>query len=126
MGTLALGRVTERNHAATATAPVAATAAALADISRLLPLRSRGIGRAGHGYDGELPLVSITGAYLLSLWGLPRQIVEAVVYRYHPMPAGDETFGIPAVVHVACALAHGEPLDDELIESLDLACEVPA
>jgi len=112
-------------------ASIAATAATLADIGKLLPLglapavRSAGAPGADD-IDAPLPLASIAGAYLLTLWGLPWPIVEAVAYRHRPILAGVEEFGITAAVHTACALARGEPLDEGLLEAFDAMDFVPA
>jgi HD-like signal output (HDOD) protein len=70
-----------------------------------------------------------TGAYLLSLWGLPDVIVEAVAH--HHDPGAGMMFDAAVAVHVADALAHElEPaadgstpshsLDEALIDRLGL------
>jgi HD-like signal output (HDOD) protein/ActR/RegA family two-component response regulator len=46
------------------------------------------------------------GAYLLSLWGLPDGIVEAVAHHHNPGAADGYAFDGVAVVHIADALAH--------------------
>jgi HD-like signal output (HDOD) protein len=79
--------------------------------------------KGGHPLlSAELDVLRVThaqvGAYLLGLWGLRQQVVEAVAY--HPRPQRlDSTFGIPAAVHTACVLAGNpdaevgaEPTDD--------------
>ncbi|NJM36175.1 MAG: HDOD domain-containing protein [Rhodomicrobium sp.] len=45
------------------------------------------------------------GAYVLSLWGLPRNIVEAVAFHAWPSDSGDAVNLPLALVHAACALA---------------------
>jgi len=46
------------------------------------------------------------GAYLLSLWGLPYPIVEAVAYHHNPAAAIERTFDIPSAVSVSEALVN--------------------
>lgn len=41
------------------------------------------------------------GAYLLSIWGLPEKIVEAVLFHHHPSRCADDRFSALAAVHVA-------------------------
>lgn len=41
------------------------------------------------------------GAYLLSIWGLPDKIVEAVLFHHHPSRCVDGRFSPLAAVHVA-------------------------
>lgn len=48
------------------------------------------------------------GAHLLSLWGLPNALVEAVAYHHAPALLEAEQFGAAGAVHVADALAHAE------------------
>ena len=43
------------------------------------------------------------GAYLLTLWGLPKQIVEAVGYHHQPGASGDHSIAALTSVHVATA-----------------------
>jgi HD-like signal output (HDOD) protein len=107
-----------------------ATAATLADIGQALPLRRRDEcvainTRKSSDIVYEVPVESAAGAYLLSRWGLPLQIVEAVAYRHKPMLAAGETFGVVAGVHVACALANGQELDAELVQRFDITPHLP-
>ena len=71
------------------------------------------------------------GAHLLSLWGLPDPIVEAVAGHHSPASVPGLAFDGVAAVHIANALAHElEPadteapppatLDDELLDHLGL------
>jgi HD-like signal output (HDOD) protein len=46
------------------------------------------------------------GAYLLSLWGMPYPVVEAVLHHHEPWRSDSQNFGPVAVVHVTNALAH--------------------
>ena len=46
------------------------------------------------------------GAYLLGLWGLPDNIVEAVAFHHIPVECMDKSFSPLTAVHVANALQH--------------------
>lgn len=46
------------------------------------------------------------GAYLLSLWGLPVPIVDAVAFHHEPASAPEQDFNLLTVVHAANALVH--------------------
>jgi HD-like signal output (HDOD) protein len=46
------------------------------------------------------------GAYLLGLWGLPDEIVEAVAFHHQPMKCATQILEAPGVIHVADFLAH--------------------
>jgi len=69
-----------------------------------------------------------TGAYLLSLWGLPDGVVEAVAYHHQPSAVSAPVLDAVAAVHIADALAHevesgsvGDPrprLDDAFVDRL--------
>jgi putative nucleotidyltransferase with HDIG domain len=52
------------------------------------------------------------GAYLLSLWGLPYRIVEAVAHHHAPGRLGDPTLDVTAAVHVADALVREQEGDE--------------
>lgn len=70
------------------------------------------------------------GAYLLGLWGLPNQVVEAVAFHHRPGAAISRGFSAVAAVHVANAFAHeqsgmpetnpGNLLDMEAMTALGL------
>lgn len=47
------------------------------------------------------------GAALLSLWGLPRGVVEAVAFSHSPLASHQRTLSPLTAVHVADALIHG-------------------
>ncbi len=47
-----------------------------------------------------------TGAYLLSLWGLPDSVVEAVAHHHDPLAVPGAALDAVAAVHIADALAH--------------------
>jgi HD-like signal output (HDOD) protein len=70
-----------------------------------------------------------TGAYLLSLWGLPDPVVEAVAHHHDPGSLPGIGLDPIAAVHIANALANEleptvegspppEPLDEAFVESL--------
>ena len=44
------------------------------------------------------------GAYLLGVWGVPQQVVEAVAYHHQPREAPHPAFDVVAAVHIADAL----------------------
>ncbi|MBS7457237.1 HDOD domain-containing protein [Coralloluteibacterium stylophorae] len=96
-----------------------ATAATLAEIGRLLPLRNEAVADlfAGDEWDAQdlPPAHSVAGAYLLHLWALPREIVNAVAWQARPAQAHEDAFGTTTAVHVAHALAAGLPLDRRLL-----------
>jgi HD-like signal output (HDOD) protein len=107
----------------TALGPVAATASTLAYIGKLLNVRENEINlRVTQDSDDQLPdlpVESVAGAYLLSLWGLPWPIIEAVAYHDNPMAASEQNFGLTTAVHTACALADGKPIDEGWLEVLN-------
>jgi HD-like signal output (HDOD) protein/ActR/RegA family two-component response regulator len=86
-----------------------------------------------HEIERELEGVThaATGAYLLSLWGLPDCVVEAVAHHHDPGSVAGVGFDAVAAVHVADALAHeldpvaqwGPPpgrIDEALLDRLAL------
>lgn len=93
-----------------ADAELARTAALLCDVGLLLPPLPRG--------DGARPPHSEAGAALLAQWGLPEAVVEAVAFRHDPGSAGEARFGVVGAVHVAAALAAGEPVDEDYLRRL--------
>jgi len=90
---------------------LAATAALLAEVGKLLP----GVNRGGPEDSG--PHYAEAGAYLLGLWGLPMPIVEAVAYHHRPGAVRMSGFWVPGAVHVACALVSGLPIDEEYLRA---------
>jgi putative nucleotidyltransferase with HDIG domain len=46
------------------------------------------------------------GAYLLSLWGLPYTVVEAVAHHHHPRRMPQSRVDMPLVVYLSNLLAH--------------------
>lgn len=93
-----------------ADAEVARSAALLADIGLLLPPLPPG--------DGARPPQAEAGAALLARWGLPEAVVEAVAWRHDPGSAGESRFGLVGAVHVASALASGDPVDEDYLRRL--------
>ncbi|GAB1596540.1 HDOD domain-containing protein [Lysobacter sp. PAGU 2638] len=92
-------------------AELAATAALLAEVGKLLP-------GVSHGRpDDTGPHYAEAGAYLLGLWGLPMPIVEAVAYHHRPGAVRMSGFWVPGAVHVACALVSDLPLDEEYLRA---------
>ena len=59
------------------------------------------------------------GGYLLGLWGLPSEVVEAVVSHHQPRRVGDAEFGLTAATHVANGLVndlrHGGPTEGVVV-----------
>lgn len=48
------------------------------------------------------------GAYLLSIWGLPQDIIEAVAYHHHPQVRRPDAVSTTAAVYIANAVYHME------------------
>lgn len=70
------------------------------------------------------------GAYLLSLWGLPDPIIEAVAFHHAPQaPAGCEPC-VLAAVHVANALTRdekpGDSIDHEYLRTIGVEVDLDA
>lgn len=105
---------------ATPDAESALTAALLADIGMLLPgIEAHCHAAALHG-EGTFGHAEV-GAYLLGLWGLPAQIVEAVAFHHAPQKIPQATFGVIGAVHVAVALACGTDPDIEYLQKMGVA-----
>ena len=67
------------------------------------------------------------GAHLLSLWGLPETIVDAVAQHHRPATGSEPGMSAVIALHVACALADGgEHLDLEHLERTGLSDRIPA
>ena len=97
-------------------AELAATAGLLSEVGLLLP-------RMG-GNDGDLGVpYSITGAYLLGLWGLPAPIVEAVAF--HLQPARVRNFWVIGAVHVAAALVNEREVDTAYLRTVGQLDKLP-
>ena len=100
-------------------AEMAATAALLAEIGRLLPGFSDAAG------DADGPSYAEAGALLLGLWGLPMPIVEGVAFHLQPGRARQRGFWVADAVHVAHALAGGITLDEAWVDDSGLRERVP-
>jgi len=65
-------------------------------------------------YAAEEALIGIShaevGAYLLSLWGLPSPVVEAVAHHHHPERLPDVSLDAVGIVHIANSLANEHPV----------------
>lgn len=102
-----------------------ATAALLANIALLIP-ELRTPRDEETTAQGDIPLRAAIGAYLLALWGLPMDIVEAVAGHVQPSRSTEKTFGMLGVVHVAVTLAnHGVP-DKCYLEQTGMLDQLPA
>jgi len=100
-------------------AEMAATAALLAELGRLLP----GF-KDADGKDGQASYAD-AGAWLLGLWGLPMPIVEGVAFHLEPARSRQRGFWIPGAVHVAHALSGGVALDEAWIDASGLREKLP-
>lgn len=103
-------------------ADLAATAALLAGVGRLLP-QVRVPWAPKPGDDPEWPTYAEAGAYLLALWGLPETLVEAVAQHAAPAAVAESGLGVVGACHVAWALLDEVPLDEAWIEARGLAGE---
>jgi HD-like signal output (HDOD) protein/CheY-like chemotaxis protein len=114
--------------------------ARLADPFRRMVEQARASGRPLTDVETETLGLSHAeiGAYLLSIWGLPYTIVEAVAHHHCPQRAGSTSFDTVCAVHVGAALAEelvppdrerhvgcGIGLDLALIERLGLQEQLP-
>jgi putative nucleotidyltransferase with HDIG domain len=67
------------------------------------------------------------GAYLLGIWSLPDQIVEAVAYHHRPTECPDtDGFSALTAVHIANALDKSEDVDVKYLYKIGLADHLPA
>ncbi len=73
----------------------------------------------------ELELFGCThaeiGAHMLSLWGLPPPLIDAVAYHHNPQASGETTFTAISAIHVANVMAHeekdGHPVPDSELQT---------
>jgi len=106
-----------------ASAELGATAALLADIGLLLPgVRNERDPDAAEDRPGHTE----AGAYLLGLWGLPMPIIEAVAFQRVPQRSSTRSFWVSGAVHVATALASGEPVDETYLAKVGVLPRLPA
>jgi HD-like signal output (HDOD) protein len=107
----------------------AITAALLHDIGQLVLIaddpsgwrqlvaqaQSRGVPLYQVEQEGAGITHATTGGYLLSLWGLPDSVVEAVAHHHDPLAVPGAALDAVAAVHIADALAQEvEPTDGTL------------
>lgn len=59
--------------------------------------------------EGVAASHALVGAYLLSVWGLPASVIEAVAFHHTPERLGGTLFDAAVAVHVADALAVRAP-----------------
>jgi putative nucleotidyltransferase with HDIG domain len=76
--------------------------------------------------DAEVKLYGVShaevGAYLLGLWGLPYQVVEAVANHHHPKWVRQESgFGVLAAVYLADCFDNGRDIDMEYLDLFEEA-----
>jgi HD-like signal output (HDOD) protein/CheY-like chemotaxis protein len=71
--------------------------------------RAREEGRCLHEIEQEELGVTNAkiGAYLMGIWGLPSQVVEAIAYHHIPSDLAHDEFHALTAVHVACSLDRG-------------------
>jgi HD-like signal output (HDOD) protein len=65
------------------------------------------------------------GAFLLGLWGLPFQIVEAVANHHAPLRNAHDRLGLPQIVWLAACLVQGEEPDPEYLKRIDAQALLP-
>jgi len=100
------------------------TAALLANIALLIPELRESDNEATITH-GNTPMHAAVGAYLLALWGLPMEIVEAVAHHVQPSRAADKAFGVIGTVHVAVTLANNDAPDLDYLEQTGVLNKLP-
>ncbi len=65
------------------------------------------------------------GAYLLSLWGMPYDIVEAVAFHHNPEKIKESKNMLPVALYVANAAAEIAKIDTEYLRELNLEKDFP-
>ena len=73
------------------------------------------------------------GAHLLSVWGLPNALVEAVAFHHTPQTLADTRFGVAGAVYVADWLEHtvsdaagaASPLDQDYLRHAGVLGQLP-
>ena len=99
-------------------AELASTAGLLSEVGLLLPTPGVADG------DGAATSYSVTGAYLLGLWGLPAPIVEAVAFHLQPARIRG-SFWVTGAVHVAAALVNGRDVDSNYLRTVGQLDRLP-
>ena len=79
--------------------------------------------------DAEYKLLGTShaeaGAYLLSLWGISDEIVEAVAFHHKPSNIKDVKFSILTAVHISNAVEHIMPhIDTKHLKYLDISANL--
>jgi hypothetical protein len=97
---------------------LARTAALRAGVGEIL------LRRLGTRVKGGRALEAAHGAYLLALWNLPAQIVEAVAQQRESLRVGP-AFSAVGMIHAATALARGEQPDIAYLEATGVAVRLP-
>jgi HD-like signal output (HDOD) protein/CheY-like chemotaxis protein len=95
-------------------------------------------GASRNFYELEMKYIGCSheqiGAYLMSVWGLPQSIVQAVEHHHHPSEIGNEKFTPLSAVHCADVIASSGDsalvnrdveLDTRHAEALGLAAKMP-
>ncbi|ACS86503.1 HDOD domain-containing protein [Musicola paradisiaca] len=100
------------------------TAALLANIAWLIPELRESDGKAFTALD-NVPMLAAVGAYLLALWGLPMDIVEAVACHVRPSHSAEKVFGTIGIVHVAVTLVNNGVLDLDYLEQTGVLNKLP-
>jgi HD-like signal output (HDOD) protein len=106
-----------------ARADLAATAALLAGVGRLLP-QVRLPWAPTDAADPGRPTFAEAGAYLLALWGLPESLVEAAAQHVTPAAVAESGLGVVGACHVAWALLGDVPLDADWVAAQGLDGDV--
>lgn len=96
-------------------AELAGTAALLAGIGTLLP----GFADDGPDLPDEAPAYAEAGACLLSLWGLPDALAEAIACHRTPRLGGPQ-FAVAGAVHVAWMLAGQREVDEGYLAAVGM------
>lgn len=107
-------------------AGLAGSAALLADLGRQLP----GSLLNAPPHPSELwqvaPRVTLLGAGLMALWGLPMEMVEAVAFHHAPGRLAGRGLDVVGTTHIARALVGDIALDEAWVESAGLAPRMAA
>lgn len=77
-------------------------------------------------HEAEYEIIGAThaevGAYLLSLWGLSEDIIEAVAFHHTPSMIKDMNFNVLSAVHIANAVGHILPhIDTKHLKYMDVS-----
>jgi putative nucleotidyltransferase with HDIG domain len=64
------------------------------------------------------------GGYLLGLWGLPHEIIEAVAFHHDPRSSPAETLAPLTAVHLANAICHEAPDNGPISLDMDYVCHL--